>query len=153
MKLDAGHRWILIVIGLLAGNVLAVVILITAAGPASADRVLPRYYERAAEFDGLLAEEAASTALGWTARTTIAGTGVEIRLVDGAGAPIAGARVDVTGFHRAHAGAAVELALGEDAAGVYRAELPAARPGWWELTVRGTRGHDGFVSRVAVEAR
>jgi nitrogen fixation protein FixH len=149
--INPGLRWILIVVGLLAGNVIAVVVLITAAGPADADRVLPDYYERAAHFDDEIAADEASAALGWKVDATIAGGMLEIRMVDAHGAPLAGVHVEVRGYHCAHAGEPVTLAPVEAAPGVYRAPL-AAIPGVWELTVRSAQGHASHVARIEVVA-
>lgn len=149
--INPGLRWILIVVGLLAGNVVAVVVLIAAAGPADADRVLPDYYERAAHFDDDMAADEASAALGWKVDATITAGTLEIRMVDASGAPLAGAHVEVSGYHRAHAGAPITVALVEIAPGVYRAPL-VATPGIWQLTVRSAHGHASHVARIAVEA-
>jgi nitrogen fixation protein FixH len=154
--MSPGLRWILIVIGLLVGNVVAVVVLITAAGPATADRVMPDYYERAAHFDDVIADADASARLGWRIETTLAGDTLTVRVRDAAGAPVSRARVGVTGYPRAHAAATIALPLLErDAAGepgVYRVAIGAPRRGWWDLTVRADRGVEGYVARVAVEA-
>lgn len=149
--INPGLRWILIVIGLLAGNVLAVVVLITAAGSADADRVLPDYYDRAAHFDDQMAADEASAALGWKVDAVIAGGALEIRIADAHGVPLVGAHVEVSGYHRAHAGEPVQIAPVEATPGVYRAPL-AATPGIWVLTVRSAHGHFSHVARIEVEA-
>ena len=66
--MSAGTRWILIVIGLLLGNAVAVVVLIGSAG-GTRGRVLPDYYDRAAAWDDTMAETARSNALGWRGQT------------------------------------------------------------------------------------
>jgi len=151
--MNPGLRWILFVIGLLAGNVVAVVILMTSAGSAGPDRVLPAYYERAAHYDDVLDEERDSALLGWTAVAAIDAGAVEVSLRDAAGGPVRGAHVDVTGYHRAHAGSPIAVGLIEVAPGVYRAAIPRARAGWWDLTIKSSQGHLGHVARMAVEAR
>jgi nitrogen fixation protein FixH len=151
--MNPGLRWILIVIGLLAGNVVAVVILMVAAGPASGDRVLPAYYEHAVNHDAVIAEDRASAQLGWSVDAAIAGDAIEVRLKDATGTPLRGARLAVSGAHRAHAGSPVGLALVETGPGVYRAGNPRARAGWWDLTVRSSRDHADHVARLVVEAR
>jgi len=149
--MNPGLRWILIVIGLLAGNVIAVVTLIVVAGPADADRVLPAYYDRAARFGDTMTEESTSAQLGWDVTAALAEGVAEVRLRDAASDPIRGANIEVTGYHRAHAGSPVALVLREDAPGTYRAPL-ATLPGWWDLTVRSTRGTAHHMRRLAVEA-
>jgi nitrogen fixation protein FixH len=152
MRIDAGLRWILIVLALLVGNVLAVVLLITAAGPASADRVVPDYYERAAAFDRELAAERDSAELGWVTDVQIGGGAIEVKLYDRAGTPVVGARLEVTGHHRAHAATSSTVAPAEVTPGTYRAALTAT-PGLWDVTVRGARGHESHVAHTTVEAR
>jgi nitrogen fixation protein FixH len=149
---SAGRRWILIVVGLLAGNVIAVIALIAAAGPATADRIVPDYYARAARFDEQIVEDTASAALGWRVEVAFASGGLEVRVRSAAGAPVAGARVEVTGYHRAHAAQTIALVPVEVAPGVYRTPFAAAA-GWWDVTVRSSLDHDRHVARFAVEAR
>ena len=149
----AARRWILIVVGLLAGNVIAMVVLFTAAGPADAGRVLPAYYERAARYDGPRAEQRASDKLRWHTDVTHTGDLLEVRLQDAAGAPVRGAQVAVTGYHRAHAGAPIAVGLIEAAPGAYRTRIAIARRGWWDLAVHADRGELHHVVRLAVEGR
>lgn len=149
----AARRWILIVVGLLAGNVVAMVVLFTTAGPADAGRVLPAYYQRAARYEVQLTEQRASDRLGWRTEITLAGDLVEVRLRGTDGAPVRGVQVAVTGYHRAHAEAPIATALIETGPGDYQARIAHARRGWWDLTLRGDRGDAHHVERLAVEAR
>jgi nitrogen fixation protein FixH len=146
------NRWILIVVGLLAGNALAVVILIASAGSADGGRVLPDYYTRAARYDVELAAANASARIGWTVDAAMTGGAIAVRIADASGAPVSGADVAIEAYHRAHAATRVTLALRETAAGVYGAAIPGARSGWWDVTIRSRRHPDSHVASRAIEA-
>ena len=150
--MKTGKIWIWIVVALLAGNVLAVSILIGSAG-STRGRVLPDAYERAAEFDAFRADEAASASMGWRATVSIARGTVEVALTGADGAPVRGAVVRVSGYQRTRADRTVALALLETGPGRYSGAIGEARPGWYELTVVSQLRHDGHVTKVSVEAK
>jgi len=130
-------RWIVAIIGLLGGNVIAMTILIVSSGAGGGAQVIPDYYERAAHYDRTIDQEAANRALGW--RIEVAGRRVTV--VDAGGRAIE--RVTLAGYPRAHAAQRFATRDGE---------VPAASHGWLDVTVTAERGGDRFVQQVAVEA-
>lgn len=143
--------WILAITGLLAGNVIAMVILAVVANNGTT-QVIPAYYDRAAHYDDELDRAAASRALGWHTEVAILRGAIDVTVSDAAGHAIDGARVHITGYQRAHAGEALDLELATSGAGHYRADLHERR-GWHDLTVAADRGDAHYVEHVAVEAR
>jgi nitrogen fixation protein FixH len=88
------------------------------------------YDERARRFDALSAEARKAEALGW--RLDVAGEGaLEVRVTDGAGHPVTGARARALPLSLSGGGSRDALALDEVRPGVYGAALPG--PGRWEL--------------------
>jgi nitrogen fixation protein FixH len=147
--MTAARTWLLAITGLLAGNVLAMVALAVLAND-GANQVIPDYYERASHYDDELARSAASRALGWRVALTARDGLLDADVRDAAGRPLVGARVRVTGYQRAHAGAPVDVVLA-GAGDHYRGALP--RRGWYDLVAQVDAGAARFTQRVVVEAR
>jgi nitrogen fixation protein FixH len=144
-------RWLLVIGGLLVGNVIAMVILAVVASNGGA-QVIPAYYDRAAHYDDELARASASRALGWHAEIAIAAGAIDVTVSDAAGRAVDGARVRVTGYQRAHAGEPVDIELARVGGGHYHAGVRERR-GWHDLTVVADRGDAHYQQRVAVEVR
>jgi nitrogen fixation protein FixH len=144
-------RWSLVIGGLLAGNVVSMVILAVVAGNGGT-QVIPAYYDRAAHFDDEIARASASRALGWHAEVAIAAGAIDVTMSDAAGHAVDGARVRVTGYQRAHAGEPVDVELAAIGVGHYRVGLRERR-GWHDLTVVADRGDAHYLEHVAVEAQ
>jgi len=144
-------RWIALVVGLLVGNVLAVVILIGAAGGDTHRRVLPDYYDRAVAWDGAMAEAETSARLGWRGAVRIRARELELSLVDRAGAPLVGAAVTVRGLPRGHADEPVAVTLTAAAPGVYRGSVPGERAGLHDVAIVAERGGERWVVDRVVE--
>jgi nitrogen fixation protein FixH len=145
------QRWILGITGLLAGNVIAMVILAVVANDGGT-QVIPAYYDKAAHYDDELDRAAASRALGWHAEVAMAGGAIDVTVVDAAGRAVDGARVRITGYQRAHAAELLDVELATAGAGHYRGDVRERR-GWHDLTVIADRGGARYVQHVAVEAR
>lgn len=145
----------------------AAILLISSAGQvlfavvASRDKsfaVEGNYYEKAVLWDAELAQRRENAALGWTVTPTMhLGTGngdgtLAIELRDAAGAAITGATVRVLAMHNARANRQLSATLSEVGGGAYRADLPAQRPGEWELRFNVQRGGERFTvsERLAV---
>ena len=133
--MTAKLRWIVAIVALLGGNVLAMLILMITASAEGA-QVIPDYYERAAHYDRTIDEAATSRALGW--RVERSGRQIEVR--DAVGQRIA--HVVVTGYPRAHAARRFEAHDGRVPDGVH---------GWCDVTVTAERDGARFVQQVAVE--
>lgn len=147
--MKARTRWLLAIGGLLAGNVLGVITLAMVAS-AGAAQVIPDYDVKASQFDTELARDAASRRLGWQAAIAIAGDAIEARVQDASGQPIEGARVEITGYHRAAAAATLDLVLAPSG-DAYRGALHGRR-GAYDLVVAVDARGEHFTQRLAVEA-
>lgn len=71
---------------------------------------------------------------------------------DAAGVPVRGAAVRVDAWQLAHGDEALAATLAPDAAEGYRAWLPMARAGRWEVRVEATRGSDRFTATLRMDA-
>jgi len=140
----------MIVVGLLLGNVAMMVVLIVASS-SNRPEIIPQYYDRAVAYDTELDEAAHSREIGWQATATLANDGITVEVVDRSGGPIADARVAVSGFQRAHAAEALDLALVPTDGG-YRARRDL-RAGVYDLKIKVERDGSTFVARQTVELR
>jgi len=133
---NAATKWILAIVGLLAGNMIAMGILI-AASHDGGSQVIPAYYDKAVHYDDQIDQAARNARLGWPIAASIEHDALVI-----SGAP-AGADIHVTGYARAHADRTFALAGP-------RVPLPAH--GWLDLTITVVRGADQFIRHQAIEA-
>src|SRR3569623_769836 len=99
MKISSGAKWIAIVVCLLAGNVIAGVVLIGASHHGGS-RVLDGYYEQAIHYDDAIDQAAADRRLGWHVDLAIAGGVATVPASDASGQPLAGAHVQLAGIAR-----------------------------------------------------
>jgi len=146
--------WAIAIVGLLGVNVVAMVILAVVAND-GATQVIPAYYDKAAHYDEEIDRARVSRALGWHAGVVMSGGALEVILSDAAGHAIDGAKVRVTGYHRAHAADPFDVGLAPIGGGRYRGDVPD-RPGWpglYDLTVLAERAGSRYLQHVAVEAR
>jgi nitrogen fixation protein FixH len=148
---SARWTWTLAIAGLLAANVVAMATLAVVAHRDAA-QVIPDYYARATRYDDELTRSAASRALGWRVDLAVASGTVDAVVSDASGRPITGARVRVTGYHRAHASERLDLELTAAAAGRYRGVI-AGRIGRYDLEASVEAAGAHYSQRVTVEAR
>lgn len=148
--MKAGTRWTLIIVGLLAGNVAMVGVLIVASATHRPE-VIPAYYDRAVAYDHELDDAERSRSLGWQATATLTSDGVAVEVRDREGVRINDAKVSVTGFQRAHASDRLELAL-VGTGGSYRARHEL-RDGVYDLQIAVERAGTRFVARQTTELR
>ena len=140
--MTAKVRWVLIIIGLLVSNALAMGFLVMASSTSRAE-VIPDYYAKAARFDDAIDQAANNRALGWTVDVR-SGLSLEVRDARG---PITGAVVTVTATSRAH-GRTVELKLVERD-GHYAA--PHRARGIEDLAIVVERGGERFTAHATIE--
>ena len=148
--MSAKARWVLIIVGLLVGNVAMMVVLVVASS-SSRPAIIPGYYDRAVAYVDELDDAERSRELGWQAGATLAVDGITVEVRDRAGERIADARVSLTGIQRAHASESLDLALVAIDGG-YRARH-ALRHGVYDLQILVERAGQRFVSRQTVELR
>jgi nitrogen fixation protein FixH len=149
--MSARAKWIVAIVGLLAGNVLAMVILATVASVGHSE-VIPDYYNQGVHYDDAIAQGEANRALGWRVDATLTGGELVVVVHDAKGAPIDGAVVRTTGYPRAHAAERIDVALVAGGAGSYRARADHA-PGIHDLAITIERGGARYLQHVVVDAR
>jgi nitrogen fixation protein FixH len=146
-----GRKWLVAIAGLLGANVVAMVVLAVLANNGTS-QVIPDYYARATHYDDELARSTVSQALGWHVEVAIASGAIDATLRDAAGHAIDGAQVRITGYQRAHASDAVDVALSAAATGHYGGVV-RAQPGRYDLVAivdaRGAR----YTQHLVVEAQ
>ena len=137
-----GGRWIAAVVGLLLANTGAVVVLIAASHHGPSHVVVDDYYRRAVAWDGEMAQARANLALAWDVALGLGRSGdgalaVEVTVRERSGAPIVGAAVTASAFHRARAGEVEAARRVEDRAGAgcYRGALALPRGGIYEVSL------------------
>jgi nitrogen fixation protein FixH len=148
--MNAGRRWIAIVIGLLLGNVLAGVVLITAAHH-GASRVLPDYYEQGVHYDDAIDQAQRNRLLAWQVGVSIDRGIATVTATDMNGNPLDRARVRIDGIERSDAALVIAGDLIATAPGQYRARVGGT--GWIDVSVTIDRGTDRYAHRLALEAR
>lgn len=148
--MSPGTRWILIIVGLLVGNVAMMGVLV-AASSSSRPAIIPGYYDRAVAYNGELEAAQTSQQLGWQVTATIEHGRLVVRARDATGAAIRDARVRVIGVPRARASARFEdtLTRGTD----HYAVDHAGPTGVHDLEVHIERDTAHFVAHLVVEAR
>lgn len=133
--MNPATKWILAIVGLLAGNVIAQGVLI-AASHTGASQVIPSYYDKAVHYDDQIDQAHRNAQLGWPITASTDHGAIVI-----AGAP-AGATISITGYPRAHADHPFALTGA-------RAASPAH--GWLDLTITVDRGGDHYEAHQALQ--
>lgn len=146
--MNATVRWIMIVVGFLVANALAMTFLIVASRTSQA-QVIPDYYEKAARFDETLAEQAHSRALGWKVDIEATPGTLIVDAKDANGASLADASVELTLVPRAHADRSQRIALAPNGS-QYRGAVTAA-PGLHDATIVIVHAGRRFSQQVLVE--
>jgi nitrogen fixation protein FixH len=148
---DSGTKWPFIIVGLLVVSAGANLAFVAVATSDPAFAVEADYYQKAVQFDQIQAAQAKSDALGWTTSMQADHQGLTVTLLDKAGAPVSGAKVQVIAFHNARAGDTVGGALTSGPAGTYSLKQDFLRKGIWEYRLRADRGGDHFMTKVRKE--
>ena len=98
------------------------------------------YYSKGLKYNSTQIEKRAASVLGWKLVSTLSDKQLQIRLSDGDGAPVKGAKGKLTFFQQADV-ASNSLSLLELLPGRYQAQLPATMHG--EVAVRVEFEHQG----------
>jgi nitrogen fixation protein FixH len=146
--MSAATKWILAIVGLLVGNLLAMIVLIAEAH-SSASVIIPDYYDKASHYDDEIDQADRNRALGWSTELSLVGSTVEVRVHDRAGAPIDGAVVRTASQPRARSSAPMTATFASVGGGVYRASTTAR--GVHDVTVTVERAGDRFTTALTVE--
>ena len=147
--MTAATRWIMIIVGLLVANALAMGFLVMASSTSRAE-VIPDYYAKAASYDTVIDQAEKNRTLGWRIERVQLDHELAIDVRDAEGGPLEGARVHVTAVPRAH-GHAVELDLTARGEGRYAVAHRAG--GLQDLAIVIERGGERFTARVTIECR
>lgn len=149
--MSAATRWICIIVGLLIGNAISVAILIGVSSGDTRHRVLPDYYQRAANWDATMSEAQASVDLGWRADLAVSGRELTLIVIDRSGAPVTDATVELTAVPRGRVDATVKAVAVAVAPGVYRVAVGGHRSGLHDIALRVVRGDQRFVADRLVD--
>ena len=109
------------------------------------------YYQKAVNYDGVIAQRGENARLGWSVLTEVTPAGstrerlLVVRARDAQG-PIRGARGSVEALRNATAATPLDMPLVERAPGEYEARLPPVRGGLWEFRLTLDRGADRFTT-------
>jgi nitrogen fixation protein FixH len=144
-------KWLVAIVALLGANVVAMVVLAVVANNGT-NQVIPDYYTKAVHYDDELARSTVSQALGWHVEVAMVGGAIDATVRDVAGDAIPDAEVRITGYQRAHASDAVDVALSAAAAGHYRGVVRAQRGQYDLVAVVEARGAR-YTQHLVVEAR
>lgn len=154
------HRiWPTIIIAVLVIDVAVGFVLMRVANSDPHAAVEPDYYQKAVDWDSTMAQARRNAALGWQVKPALGAisaahdANLELGIVDGTGAMVRGAVVEVEAVQVAHAEEVVrgQLAEGGDSSG-YSARLPFGRPGLWEVRIVATRGSDRYTADLRLDA-
>lgn len=148
----SGWRWPIIIVGMLATHVTIMAVAVTLATRDAGFSVVPNYYNRATHWDADQAARKASADLGWQVKIEpsqlvdpLGNRQVHITLVDAAGTPIRGGKLEIEYFHHAHGHEERVITLtGDETAGVDRA-VPMRYEGIWEFHCTATVDGKPFV--------
>jgi len=133
-------KWPFIIVGLLLTHTLLMTVAVMIATHDPSFAVTPNYYEQAVNWDKDKAAKAASAQLGWKLEVEPAGRvdplGRRVAtfvLTDGAGKPVAGAKLDVLYFHHAHAAEPQKLSITTGADGRAQQLVPMRHAGFYDF--------------------
>lgn len=147
-------RWPALIVGALVLHVVAslVTVFIATSNPSYA--VEEDYYQKALAWDDRRAQERHNRELGWQLDVEVAPVAggsdpaLVVRLTDGTGQPLDGARVAVAAFHNARAGQTLRAEPAAMGVGSYACPLAMRRSGVWELRFTVDRGGERFTHTV-----
>jgi len=132
-------RWPFIIIGLLAVQMICILIMVRIAGADPAFGVEPDYYEKAVKWDATAQARANADRAGWTVDALLGPiTGLHhqrefrVTLLDPSGSPIENATVRLELFPHARSAARQSATLTPLNPGVYATSVTTARTGLWE---------------------
>lgn len=155
-ELFAKWKWVGLIVGLLAIQILVGGMAIFLANSDPAHSVIPNYHQQAMEYDKVLAARQVSHQLGWT-WTIVPGQQLDskgkrqlmIQLLDNKSHPLGEAQVAIQLCHHARGNHRQHLALSPvpQKPGWYQGEAVVDRAGLWQIELSVDRLQDHFVDR------
>jgi nitrogen fixation protein FixH len=149
--MSPGTRWIAGVITTLVGGVVAMVILIVFAERATAGRIVPDYYQRAAHYDDDIAAADASRQLNWRTTVAITRTDATVCVRTSAGVAVP-ATIELRATHRRHPGSPVVGRGTVEPDGCARLALALA-PGIHDVAITADLARSRYVATATREVR
>lgn len=141
--------WPALVIGLLAGQIVLVLVMAYLAVSDHSFAVEPDYYRKALRWNSEISQQQANRRLGWTMHIEVSEQAdlmqqrdVRCAITDPAGLPVAGAHVEIVAFPHVRGNERQELMLSEPEAGRYGATVRMSQGGLWEFRITAQRGAD-----------
>lgn len=145
----AAWFWPALVIGLLAGQVVLVLVMAYLAVSDHSFAVEPDYYRQALRWNSEISQQQANRRLGWSVLVEVAEQAdvlqqrdVRCVITDRAGQPVEDARVEVVAFPHVRGNERQVLRLTGLEAGRYGATVRMAQGGLWEFRITASRGAD-----------
>ena len=133
-------RWPVLIIAALAIHVVVSLLTVVVATSNPSYAVEEDYYQKALAWDERRVQDRHNRELGWQLEVEVAPAAAAgsdpslvVRLTDGNGQPLDGARVAVAAFHNARADQILRAELAATGGGVYACPLAMRRSGRWEL--------------------
>ena len=147
-------RWPALIVGALIIHVVASLVTVFIATSDPSYAVEEDYYQKAIAWDERRAQERHNRELNWQLDVEVAAAAagsdptLVVRLADGNGQPLDGARVAAAVFHNARADQILRAELAATGAGAYACPLAMRRSGVWELRFVVDRGGERFTHKV-----
>lgn len=148
-------RWPALIVGALVIHVVASLVTVFIATSDPSYAVEEDYYQKALAWDERRAQDRHNRELGWQLDAEVAPppaagstSTLTVRLADGSGRPLEGARIAVAAFHNARADQILRAEPTVNGAGSYACALAMRRSGVWELRFTVDRGPDRFTHTV-----
>lgn len=152
--------WPAAIIGLLVLSVGTSLSIVVASRSDGGVQVVENYYQRAVQWDEAAAQQAASDALGWTARVDIRLPEnreeypiIELTVQDQNGQPVTDLQGAIRAFRPQQSQAVAEgtFATDPDHPGMYRLALPVRGSGLWDFEIVASRDTSRFQTVIRKE--
>ncbi len=154
-RAPGSYRWPLIVIAFLGVHVVLISVGVAIATHDPTFAVTPDYYDKALNWDKIQAAKRASEKLGWKLAIAPAlkvqpngERAVEISLQDRNGHPVAGAQINITYFHHAHAMDRMKLTGTTAADGKLAVNVPMRWAGFYSFACTADSGGTNFTDTL-----
>jgi len=149
-----GWMWPVAVVGIFCVSLSVCAFTIYAATSDASHAVEDDYYARAVAWDDTARQRVRNAELGWRTAADLGEADAEgartltLTLLDANSVAIEDVHVEAMVFHHARRGDAALRTLEHAGAGVYRAVLPEAREGVWQVRLRAERQGERFTATL-----
>jgi len=115
--------------------------------------VTEQAYEKGLAYNQTISKAATNQALGWHAEMSLTDTGLALRLTDGQGSPIIGAKVQARFIRPASSGHDMSHTMAELESGRYIANITLPLKGQWDVTIAATWNQQHYQETQRLMAR